>query len=100
LCIAIDYGGEDEIKRAVAQIQCRSDVSKSIMDYLDTARIPIPFPDLIIRTGGEKRTSGFLPLQSAYAEWVFEEAMFPNFDTALFQKALDEYAARIRRFGR
>jgi undecaprenyl diphosphate synthase len=100
LCIAIDYGGADEVRRAVEQLT--GDVHslvKNVMDYLDTARVNIPPPDLIIRTGGEKRTSGFLPLQSAYAEWVFEEALFPDFDTTLFQKALDEYVLRVRRFG-
>jgi undecaprenyl diphosphate synthase len=101
LCIAIDYGGEDEVKRAVELLRGdQSGSMKSVVDYLDTSRANIPPPDLIIRTGGEKRTSGFLPLQSAYAEWVFEKVMFPDFDTILFQKALDEYTFRTRRFGR
>ncbi len=100
LCIAIDYGGEDEIRRAEEKLKMSTDPSKHITDFLDTTLIGIPSPDLIIRTGGEKRTSGFLPLQSAYAEWIFEERMFPDFDEEAFQIALDEYALRARRFGR
>jgi undecaprenyl diphosphate synthase len=100
LCIAIDYGGEDEIKRAEEKLKMSNDSSKHIADFLDTVLIGVPSPDLIIRTGGEKRTSGFLPLQSAYAEWIFEERMFPDFDEEAFQIALDEYALRARRFGR
>jgi undecaprenyl diphosphate synthase len=100
LCIAIDYGGEDEIKRAEEKLKMSNDSSKHIADFLDTVLIGVPLPDLIIRTGGEKRTSGFLPLQSAYAEWIFEERMFPDFDEEAFQIALDEYALRARRFGR
>jgi undecaprenyl diphosphate synthase len=97
LCLAIDYGGEDEIKRAE---DMQKENGKTVFDFLDTTLKNIPNPDLIIRTGGEHRTSGFMPLQSSYAEWIFSEKMFPDFDNIEFQKALDEYANRERRFGK
>ena len=64
---------------------------------LDTA--DIPDPDLIIRTSGEQRLSNFLLWQAAYAEFVFLPIHWPDFDKAAFQSALDDYAARERRFG-
>ncbi len=100
LCIAIDYGGEDEIKRAGVLLKESKDKNKTIFDFLDTAINKIPNPDLIIRTGGEKRTSGFMPLQSAYAEYYFSDALFPEFDNEKFNSALLDYAKRERRFGK
>lgn len=99
LCIAIDYGGEDEIVRAELR-KNESNSTKEIKEYLDTSLQNIPYLDLIIRTGGEQRTSGFMPLQSGYAEWVFEEKMLPDFTVEVFQEALDEFASRKRRFGK
>lgn len=105
LCIAIDYGGEDEIERAEIRrreskkIYNNESNERSILDFLDTTIAKVPAPDLIIRTGGETRTSGFMPLQSAYAEWVFETVLFPDFSVDVFQKAIDEYRSRCRRFG-
>lgn len=99
LCIAIDYGGEDEIQRAERR-KDESNSTKEIKEYLDTSLQNIPYLDLVIRTGGERRTSGFMPLQSSYAEWVFEEKMFPDFTVEVFQKALDEFSLRMRRFGK
>ena len=100
LCIALDYGGEDEIVRAEKRKEESGSKNKNTIDFLDTTLLDISNPDLIIRTGGESRTSGFMPLQSAYSEWVFEEKLFPDFDTEVFQNALDVYASRTRRFGR
>lgn len=100
LCIAIDYGGEDEILRAGKKMLTYSHKNKILFDFLDTSILGVPSPDLIIRTGGDYRTSGFLPLQSTYSEWVFEEKLFPDFNTTLFQKALDNYLLRLRRFGK
>ena len=105
LCIAIDYGGEDEIERAEIRrreskkIYNNESNERSILDFLDTTIAKVPAPDLIIRTGGETRTSGFMPLQSAYAEWIFETVLFPDFSVDVFQKAIDEYRSRCRRFG-
>ncbi|MCF7844127.1 di-trans,poly-cis-decaprenylcistransferase [Candidatus Gracilibacteria bacterium] len=100
LCLAIDYGGEDEIKRAEIKLSESKDNKKSILDFLDTTTHKLSNPDLIIRTGGEHRTSGFMPLQSAYSEWVFEEKLFPDFDIDTLSKAIDIYTKRSRRFGR
>jgi undecaprenyl diphosphate synthase len=100
LCLAIDYGGEDELIRAGERLLLSKQDKKSVQDFLDTTIHTLPKPDFIIRTGGEHRTSGFMPLQSAYAEWFFEEKMFPDFDTQTFQQALDVYASRARRFGK
>lgn len=100
LCLAIDYGGEDEMRRAETRLVEERSKNKNIVDFLDTTLQNITNPDLIIRTGGESRTSGFMPLQSAYSEWIFEDRMFPDFDTKVFQEALDEYTSRSRRFGR
>lgn len=100
LCLAIDYGGEDEMRRAEIRKQELKNGKQELIQCLDTESCKIPNPDLIIRTGGEKRTSGFMPLQSAYAEWIFEETLFPDFDTKVFQKSIDTYATRCRRFGK
>ena len=102
VCFALNYGGRDEIVRAVRKI-VSSGVSADqineqlISDNLDTAGIPDP--DLIIRTGGDKRTSGYLPWQSVYAELFFTPTLFPDFTPDEFQKALDDFSGRDRRFG-
>lgn len=100
LCLAVDYGGEDEVRRAEMRMKDSGNTNKELNHYLDTTLHSIPNPDLIIRTGGEHRTSGFMPLQCTYAEWVFEEKMFPDFDTDTFKKALDIFTHRARRFGK
>lgn len=99
LCLAIDYGGEDEIKRAEKLFVSTQKENATITDFLDTTQRGIPNPDLIIRTGGEKRTSGFMPLQSVYAEWIFDEQLFPDFTVDKMEEALSEYSRRVRRFG-
>jgi undecaprenyl diphosphate synthase len=60
----------------------------------------LPDPDLVIRTGGEQRLSNFLIWQSAYAEFFFSDALWPDFGPAEFDAALLEFASRHRRFGR
>ena len=66
--------------------------------HLDT--IGIPDPDLIIRTGGEMRLSGYLPWQAVYAELYFTEVLFPDFSPKEFDKALEDFSKRDRRFGK
>lgn len=100
LCLAIDYGGEDEIRRAEEKWRLHTNPTQHISDFLDTSINGIPSPDFIIRTSGEYRTSGFMLLQSQYSEWYFEKCYFPDFDTALFHKALEIYSTRKRRFGK
>jgi undecaprenyl diphosphate synthase len=100
--LCIDYGGRDEIVRAVNKIIKTAghlgDVEeRTFSNYLDTKGIPDP--DLIIRTGGEKRFSGFMPFQSVYSELYFTDVYFPDFDGKELKKAVEEYSNRKRRFG-
>jgi len=106
LTIAFNYGGQSEITRAaqrIAEAVARGDVKPCdvspdmIASNLDTH--DLPDPDLIIRTSGDQRLSNFLIWQAAYAELVFVETLWPDFDDAVLGKALDEYASRERRFG-
>jgi undecaprenyl diphosphate synthase len=98
LCIALDYGGRDEIMRAVKDgtIKNEDDLSRA----LDTSMLPYPNPDLIIRTGGEKRLSGFLLWQCQYSELAFVDEYLPDFTPEKFTKCISEYSERNRRFGK
>lgn len=89
---ALNYGGRDEIKRAVEK------GGVEFEKHLDTASMPDQ--DLIIRTGGEQRTSGFLMWSGAYAEWYFTDLLFPDFTPEEFERAIEEYQGRQRRFGK
>lgn len=96
---ALNYGGRDEILRAIKQVTDPSAVTDaSFSALLDTSGIPDP--DLIIRTSGEQRLSGFLPWQSAYSELYFPKFHMPDFTPERLDEALDEYQRRHRRFGR
>ena len=96
----IDYGGRDEIIRAVNKAVERGVVvrEKEFSQLLDT--YAIPDPDLIIRTSGERRTSGFMIWQSVYSEWAFPQVYFPDFSLDMFVNTLREFSKRERRFGR
>ena len=106
LNIAVGYGGRSELVDAVKDI-CRKiedgeinpdEINEKIIEEnLYTA--DIPDPDLIIRTSGEERLSGFLLWQSAYSELYFCEANWPNFDKINFLRAIYNYQGRDRRFG-
>jgi len=100
--IALNYGGRDEIVRAVKRLfKQKNQVSKlTEKDFalcLDTAGLPDP--DLIIRTGGDQRLSGFMVWQAQYSELYFTKVLFPDFDIKEFDKALKDYQQRPRRFG-
>jgi len=95
LNIALDYGGQDEILRAVAKFH-----GGDFEECLDTGGQPHPNVDLMIRTSGEMRTSGFLPWQSVYAEYYFAPECFPDFTVELFKKAILEFGNRNRTYGR
>jgi len=103
LTIAFNYGGRDELVRAAARAaaDCGGDLSKldeaGFGAYLDTAGLPDP--DLVIRTSGERRLSNFMLWQTAYAELVFMDVLWPDFGEEHLRAALDEYARRERRFG-
>lgn len=102
--IAINYGGRDEILRAVrraAQNGLLDDPAcfdaAALDGCLDTAGIPDP--DLLIRTCGEQRISNFLLWQIAYSELYFTDKAWPDFDRAELERAIDAYNRRERRYG-
>jgi undecaprenyl diphosphate synthase len=100
---AINYGGRNEMIRAIQKmnndnIKIQDLTKEEISQNLDTAGIPDP--DLIIRTGGEKRTSGFMLWQSEYAEYAFLETLFPDFSPEKLRECVEDYAQRQRRFGK
>lgn len=101
LQLCIDYGGRDEIVRAfngMVKDGVKEVTEEMVSQYLDSG-LDIPDPDLIIRTSGEKRTSGIMPYQSVYAELYFTNVPFPEFDAEEFRRAILDYGARTRRFG-
>jgi undecaprenyl diphosphate synthase len=106
LVVAFNYGARDEIvrtARALAERVARGEIAPEAIDEqafegaLDTAGIPDP--DLVIRTSGEKRISNFLLWQTAYSELIFTPVLWPDFDDAAFEAALEEFALRERRYG-
>ena len=106
LVIAFNYGSRDEIVRAVRsvadKVQAGEFSSEHISErllcaHMDTA--DIPDPEMIVRTSGEKRLSNFLLWQSAYAELVFMDEHWPDFDAELLTRAIDAFQGRNRRFG-
>ena len=103
---AINYGGRDEIKRAVENIAddvesgkiSKSEISEELISsYLDTK--DLPDPDLLIRTSGELRVSNFLLWQIAYSEFYITDTLWPDFDKEELLKAIESYSHRQRRFG-
>lgn len=112
--MALSYGGRDEIVRAINKLtnqqinkstnyeelqkQFNNITIQQFSNYLDTSGQSDP--DLLIRTGGEMRLSGFLLWQLEYTELYFTQTLWPDFTTAQFNKALVEYNRRHRRFGR
>jgi len=97
--LCLDYGGRDEIVRAVNKaVRGGKEVGEeSFFSYLDTTGIPDP--DLIIRTGGDRRISGFMPYQSVYSEFYFSDLFFPDFKPDNLREAIEDYTKRQRRFG-
>lgn len=102
LNIALNYGGRDEILRAIHKLadketDMRTLSEEELMNALDTGKDGNV--DLLIRPGGEKRLSNFLLLQNAYAEIVFSDVLWPDFREEEFELALIEYNKRDRRYG-
>jgi undecaprenyl diphosphate synthase len=106
LIIAFNYGAKSEIvtaTRAIARKVAAGELKPEEIDeatitrHLDTSGLPDP--DLILRTSGEMRLSNFLLWQSAYAELVFVDENWPDFDESVFVRALKSYTERDRRFG-
>ncbi len=115
LNIALDYGGRDEVVRAIDRIHgsrrfkppATTGTKPPVTTEIDEATIrahldhpEIPDMDLIIRTSGEMRTSNFALWQSTYAEWMFVDTYFPDFGTDDLEKAIEQYDGRKRRFGK
>ena len=106
LTLALSYGGRQEITaaaRGLAKAVERGELKPEAIDehvmqsFLFTGGTPDP--DLVIRTSGEKRISNFLLWQSAYAEYVFLDVLWPDFDATHMEAALDEFRRRDRRYG-
>jgi len=100
LNLALNYGAKAELLRAVNQLKDEpGPIDEDRLEAsLDTAgQAPV---DLLIRTGGERRLSNFLLWQAAYAELLFTDCLWPDFDAAAFDAALADFAGRERRFGR
>jgi len=98
--VGLNYGGRAEILRAVNSLLTEKKETvdeQTFASYLYTKEQPDP--DLIIRTSGEERLSGFLPWQSVYSELYFSKVYWPDFTEKEFEKALEEFANRKRRFG-
>ncbi len=99
--LCLDYGGRDEIIRGINNLikNGRREISEeNLISFLDTR--DIPDPDLIIRTSGEMRLSGFMPWQSVYSELYFTKKYFPEFSSLDLRRAILEFGKRKRRFGK
>lgn len=106
LILALNYGGRQEIVRAARRLAQEAKdglldpdgiTEDVVSNALDTAGVPDP--DLLIRTSGEQRLSNFLLWQLSYSEFYFTETLWPDFDRAQLDKAIDAYYGRNRRFG-
>lgn len=107
--MALNYGGRDEIMRAIRKLITKQGLAllkgraftvnkKDLEKYLDTR--DLPDPDLIIRTGGSQRLSGFMLWQSEYSEFYFTEVLMPDFTIKEFDRAIEEFKRRQRRLGK
>ncbi len=98
--LAINYGGLDEITRAIeraAASGCTVPDAEALLSHLDNPEVPSP--DFIVRSSGEKRLSGFLLLQSSYAELAFYDRLWPDWDESMIETIINDYSLRQRRFG-
>jgi len=107
LALALSYGGRQDMVSAIRQIAIRARAGlvipeevneRSIRSYLSTGHLPDP--DLVIRTGGERRLSDFLLFECAYAELFFTETLWPDFTEATLDEAIAAFRRRQRRFGK
>jgi undecaprenyl diphosphate synthase len=99
LWIAFDYGGRAEIVEAARRLAASGEEFDEETFARHLYAPEMPDPDLVIRTSGELRTSNFLLWQSAYAEYVFTDTLWPDFGPDEFRAAIEDYAGRRRRFG-
>jgi undecaprenyl diphosphate synthase len=100
LNVCFNYGGRWDIAQAAARLAASGQaITEATLDG-SLALAHVSDPDLLIRTGGEQRLSNFLLWQAAYAELFFSDSLWPDFDEAALDQALDSYRQRERRFGR
>ena len=106
LVVALNYGSRGELAQVAARLAAKAVAGEIEASGIDEAAIEaeldtagLPELDLLIRTSGEVRLSNFLLWQSAYAELLFTPVLWPDFDEAAFGSAIEQYAARQRRFG-
>lgn len=106
LVLALSYGAREEITQAVQTLAAAVRDGRLSVEAIDEVAIAgalatadIPDPDVVLRTSGEQRLSNFMLWQAAYAEFIFVETLWPDFDEAALVSALRTYARRDRRFG-
>ena len=104
--VCLNYGGRDDIAHAARLLAEECAAGRLAPGEIDETLLAsrmytagLPDPDLVIRSSGEKRISNFLLWQSAYSEYYFTDALWPDFTSAELERALAEYAGRSRRFG-
>lgn len=97
--LLIDYGGQNEIADAVARIVASGKHPTEAEIRANLYNAFVPDPDLIVRTGGQKRLSNFMLYQSAYAELYFSDTLWPDFSETELQAIIADYSARVRNFG-
>ena len=104
--LALSYGGREEIQHVARRVASETAGNPAAIAAVNEETIArhlytngLPDVDLLIRTGGEKRLSGFLPWQAAYAELYFTDALWPDFDERELDRELTDYASRKRNFG-
>lgn len=105
LRIALDYSGRDAILAAACELQRRyviptRETFSRVLGEVTNSHHESPDIDLLIRTGGERRLSDFMLWEAAYAELIFTDRLWPDFDAADLEAAIEEYFRRHRRFGR
>lgn len=105
LTLALGYGGRNEIVRCIrrllsGEVKLAEINESALFQCLDTSYLQYPEPDILIRTGGEKRLSNFLLYQTAYSELFFLDKYWPEIEREDLREVLEEYARRQRRFGR
>jgi len=105
LTLALGYGGRAEIVRCIkrilsGEVKLAEVTEESLFQCLDTRDLPNPEPDVVVRTGGEKRLSNFLLYQTAYSELVFLDKLWPEVEREDLAYIVEEYSRRQRRFGR
>ena len=99
LNVCFNYGGRWDIAQAAARLAAQAEpITEASLDRA-MALAHVPDPDLLIRTGGERRISNFLLWQAAYSELYFSDRLWPDFDEAALDEAISDYGKRERRFG-